>query len=122
MAFGLTEDSSSRIRYTGAWKTARFAGFSGGTTRYTSAAGARATTTVQGGPVGLVMEKASSRGSADVLVDGVRKATISTYAAETQHRVVVWEALLPAGPHTLTVVNKATPGHPRIDLDLVLGQ
>ena len=119
---GFVEDSSSRVTYRGAWKTAKFSGFSGGSTHYATAAGARATTTVEGGAVALVMEKASNRGAADVLVDGVRKATVNTYAATTTHRAVVWEAVLSPGTHTITVVNKATPGHPRIDLDLVLAQ
>ena len=45
---------------------------------------------------------------------------MDTYARSTRHRVLVWEGLFPPGPHTLRVVNLATPGHPRIDLDAVL--
>ncbi|HEY0487589.1 MAG TPA: hypothetical protein VGD72_15185 [Mycobacteriales bacterium] len=116
----IREDTAPEIRYTGAWRTARFGGFSGGTAHFATAAGARATTTVDGGPVALVMEQAANRGSADVYVDGVREATVGTYSATTRHRRVVWQALLPAGTHTVDVVNRATAGHPRIDLDVVL--
>lgn len=120
VSVGFVEDLSPKVTYRGSWRTARFGGFSGGTTHTTSAAGARADVTVPGGPVALVMEKAADRGVADVLVDGVRRATVDTHSSTTQHRSIVWQAVLPAGEHTVTVVNRATPGHPRIDLDLVL--
>ena len=119
-SFGITEDSSSAISYSSGWSVSRFPGFSGGTTHRTTTRGASASITVSGGPVALVMEKASDRGSADVYVDGVRRATVNTHATTTKHRVVVWEALLGSGSHTIRVVNKATAGHPRIDLDAVL--
>ena len=118
--FGLSEDTAPRITYAGSWRVSRFTGFSGGTTHATTAAGASATITVPGGPVALVMEQAADRGSADVLVDGFRRATVNTYSRTTMHRRVVWEAVLPAGSHRVRVVNRATSGHPRIDLDAVL--
>ena len=66
------------------------------------------------------MEKVADRGRADVFVDGVKKATVDTHATSTRHRVVVWQGLYTRGTHTLRVVNRATPGHPRIDLDTLL--
>lgn len=66
------------------------------------------------------MEKAPNRGSADVYVDGVKKATVNTYSSTTAHRVIVWQTVLAAGAHVVKVVNRATAGHPRIDLDAVL--
>ena len=118
--FGLVEDTGSAVSYTGTWATSSFSGFSGGTTHQTSKQGAAATFTVPGGPVALVMEKAANRGSADVFVDGVRQATVNTNAATTAHRQVVWQRTLGAGTHTVKVVNKATAGHPRIDVDVLL--
>jgi hypothetical protein len=116
----LREDTAAEMRYAGTWRTARFGGFSGGTTHYATAAGAIARTTVGGGPVALVMERAASRGSVYVYVDGVRTATVDTHSATTEHRRVVWQELLPAGDHTVEVVDRATAGHPRVDLDVVL--
>jgi hypothetical protein len=119
--FGIAEDRSGQVAYVGTWKTSNFAGFSGGTTHSTSVAGNSASFTVAGpGPVGLVMEKAADRGKADVYVDGIKKATIDTHATKTAHCQVVWQAMLGAGSHTIKIVNLATAGHPRIDLDAAL--
>ena len=70
-------------------------------------------------PVALVMERAPDRGKARVLVDGVRVATIDTRAASKIHRSVVWTGTL-QGAQTLSVVNLATSGRPRIDVDAVM--
>lgn len=119
--FGIREDDAPGITYRGTWSVSNFQGFSGGTTHYSTKAGDSFTTTFTGdGPVALVMEKAANRGSADVYVDGVYRKTINTNSSTTKHRVVVWQAIYKPGPHTLRVVNKGTPGHPRIDLDAVL--
>ncbi|MFC4786213.1 hypothetical protein ACT8ZV_17160 [Nocardioides sp. MAHUQ-72] len=119
--FGTREDDGPGISYRGTWSTSRFSGFSGGTTHWTSRAGDSFTATFDGdGPIGLVMEKAPDRGKADVYVDGVLRKTIDTHATTTKHRIVVWQGLFKSGPHTLRVVNKATAGHPRIDLDTLL--
>jgi hypothetical protein len=120
----VTAQYTPAIQYAGTWKTSSFSGFSGGTTHNTTVRGNSATLTVgrgsrsaQGGTYGLVMEEATNRGSADVYVDGVRRATVNTHSSTTQHRKVVWQTHIPAGVHTIKVVNKATSGHPRIDLD-----
>jgi hypothetical protein len=119
--FGLREDDAPGITYKGTWSVSNFKGFSGGTTHYSTKAGDSFTTTFTGdGPVALVMEKAANRGSADVYVDGVFRKTINTNASTTKHRVVVWQGIYKLGTHTLRVVNRGTPGHPRIDLDAVL--
>ena len=102
-----------------------FADYSEATTKSTTAAGASvtATVTVPAGNVshvGLVMAKGPTRGSAKVYVDGILKATVNTYATSAQSRVIVFERSIPAGTHRVKVVNVATPGHPRIDLDAVL--
>ena len=114
-----TEDTASTITYTGPWATAHFSGFGSGTTHDTTVAGASLLTSVRGGALGLVMEKAANRGSVDVYIDGTKAATVDTHAATTVHRTVVWQTLLSPGVHTLGLVNDATPGHPRIDLDAI---
>ena len=127
----IQEDGSSfngrgvAFTYEGNWETSTYSGFSGGHTRKTSAEGASVTIDVnpicnEGQHVALVMEKAPNRGEAEIYVDGVYETTINTYSTTTEHRVIVFDVGLSAGPHTITVVNKATPGHPRIDLDAVL--
>jgi hypothetical protein len=112
------------LTYRGAWSTANYADFSGGHTRRTTAKGAsvtiRVVTAHKGEHLALVMEKSPTRGTASVYVDGRFRTTINTYAAKTVHRVIVFDTWLSAGPHEIEVVNNATKGHPRIDLDAVL--
>jgi hypothetical protein len=122
VAFGTREDTSPGISYRGRWSTARSSGSSGGTTHWTTRAGDSFAATSDGadGPVGLVMEKGPDRGSAAVYVDGVLRRTVDTHSARTRHRTVVWQGLFARGEHTLRVVNRATTGHPRIDLDTLL--
>jgi hypothetical protein len=47
-------------------------------------------------------------------------ANIDTFAAVNTNRVVVFQRMMPAGTHTVTIVNQATGGRPRIDLDAVM--
>jgi hypothetical protein len=112
------------MTYRGAWSISNYPGFSGGHTRKTTARNASVSVNVNitgnGAHVGLVMEKASNRGKADVYIDGIFKKTIDTYSPSTVHRVIVYDAALSAGAHTIKIVNKATTNRPRIDLDAVL--
>jgi hypothetical protein len=111
------------VRYHGAWSTSSCGCWSGGTTRKTSARGARAVFTLDtptSRPVALVTEAAPDRGRYRVLVDGVSRGVRDTYAATPQHRTVTWAGTLPAGTHTVAVVDLATSGRPRIDLDALL--
>lgn len=109
------------VAYIGQWKTVSCSCFSGGTTHATSTAGAKVSFAL-GGPdrVALVMEKAPNRGAAKVYLDGILKTTVNTHSTTTRHHVIVWQAALSAGSHTLTVVNAATKGYPRIDVDAVI--
>lgn len=116
--FGVTSS------YTGTWGVSTCTCWSGGSARRTSAKGARANFTFDytgPHPVALVMEKAPNRGRAQIYVDGVLRATIDTYSATVKHRSVVWIGTLKtAGRHTVSVVNMATPGRSRIDVDAVM--
>lgn len=126
----VTQENSStygykgvKISYAGTWNSSICKCWSGGRDRWTSSAGARATITrtwAAGDQVALVTERAPDRGAFKVLVDGVHRATVNTYAATRSHRSVVWNGRLSAGTHTITLVNLATPGRERIDLDAVL--
>ena len=115
-----TEFAVSR---TGTWGTSTFTGWYDGTTWKTSQAGASVSYTreyASGEHFALVMPKGPDRGSASVYIDGVLKSTVNTYKTTKQHRVLVFDAWMPSGSHTVKVVNKATAGHPRIDIDAVL--
>ena len=45
---------------------------------------------------------------------------MDTFDSARAHRQIVWETGLSSGTHTIKVVNLATPGHPRIDIDGVV--
>jgi hypothetical protein len=67
------------------------------------------------------MEKAPNRGKFTLVVDGVNRGTVDTYAASATHRIIVWSGRVSAaGSHTVRITDQATPGRPRIDLDAVL--
>lgn len=114
------------VTYTGTWAVSKATTFSAGTTRKTTQKGAAVrlritvpTTTASPNTsaLGLVMAKGPDRGSAQVWLDGLKVATVNTNSATKVNRVVVWRANLAPGAHTLRVVNLATTGHARIDVD-----
>lgn len=113
------------IGYTGTWSTATCTCWSAGAVRKSTQRGAAATitydSTAPATAIGLVMEKAPNRGRFTLLVDGVSKGTVDTFASSPTHRVIVWAGTLAvAGHHVVRLVNQATAGRPRIDLDAVL--
>jgi hypothetical protein len=118
---GVVQDNASTgLTYRGIWATSYFTGWSEGTTQKTTRSGASvalATTLTEPTIVGLVMAKGPDRGQAAVYVDGTRRATVNTYSATRQSRILVWRTPLAAGSHTIRLVNLATAGHARIDLD-----
>ena len=71
--------------------------------------------------VALVMAKGPGRGKAAIYFDGTLVKTVDTYASANTNRVVVWDKeLAGTGNHTVKVVNLATSGRPRIDIDAYL--
>ena len=71
--------------------------------------------------VALVMAKGPTRGKAAIYFDGKLATTVDTYAEKNTNRVVMWDReLIGTVNHTVKVVNKATSGRPRIDIDAYL--
>jgi len=131
--------TTPQIDYTGSWQRASCRCWSNGGIHKTSAPGAAASIKVPlpyspwGGSatepqdayshVGLVMHKGPDRGKFTVYVNGVLKGTVDTYAPTNQPRMVVWQTAVDgraSGTATIEIVNEATPGRNRIDLDAVL--
>lgn len=112
------------ITYSGNWSQSLCTCYDAGTVEKTSAKGARATLTFDANAqdsIALVMEKAANRGKFAVLVDGVNAGTIDNYSRTTLHKVIVWSGRVSTtGSHVVTLINQATSGRPRIDLDAVL--
>lgn len=118
---GFQEGSAA---YTGTWRSASLAGAWGGTTRSTTASSASATFHCSScRALAWVTDEDSAHGSARVYVDGMLKATVNTRSSPRLTRVIAstfeWAS---SGAHTLKIVNAATSGHPRIDVDGFLTQ
>jgi len=117
----VSDETSSLLSYAGAWSIGTYSAYFGGHDRYTKAAGASATYTFTGSSAAWVSKKSSSRGSAQVYVDGVLVATINLYATTATNRAQVFAFNWGTnGTHTIRIVNLATSGHPRIDLDAMV--
>jgi hypothetical protein len=118
------------ITYAGRWGVSSCTCWSDGGVHRTTAKGASASITtasfstfpayVTNHHVGLVTEKGPHRGRFEVYVDGRRRTTVDLYATTSQPRTIVWQAGFLDYGHTIEVVNLATPGRPRVDLDAVL--
>ncbi len=118
MTFRLTGFQEGSASYTGTWTTTSFAGAWGGTARYSSAAGASATFTCQCEAFAWVSDEGSSHGWANVYVDGVLRKTVNTQTSANKNRVVVFKyGWTTDGFHTMKIVNLATGGHPRVNVD-----
>jgi hypothetical protein len=114
----ITDSTSASITYTGGWSTSTSSAFYGGTDRYSTTTGASATFSFTGSSAAWVAYKSTSRGSAQVYVDGVLKATVSLYSTTSTVKAQVYAFnWATSGAHTIKVVVVGTAGHPRIDVD-----
>ena len=115
----LDDSDSTDVSYSGAWSVSTCKCAIEGTTHYSTQANASYSFRVSGA-FGLAMAKAPNRGSAAVYVDGIKTAVINTYASTAINATFVYSiALKGTATHTVSVVNLATTGHPRIDLDAI---
>ncbi|HJP88977.1 MAG TPA: glycoside hydrolase family 25 protein [Candidatus Limnocylindrales bacterium] len=113
-----TQQSSTSVKFSSGWTTSSVSSASGGSVKYTKTKGASVSYTFTGSSIAWVSPKGPARGSADVYVDGVLKATVSLYSSTYQAQRIVFAYNWAAnGTHTIKIVNKATSGHPRIDVD-----
>jgi hypothetical protein len=65
------------------------------------------------------MHTGPDRGKVKVYLNGALRKTVDTYAATSRPRVMVWQASVNQGD-VVKIVNAATPGRSRIDLDAVV--
>jgi Fibronectin type III domain len=116
--FRLNGYQETSAAYKGTWTTNSFTGAWGGTAVYSTASGASATFTCTCEAIAWVTDEGSNHGSASVYVDGVLKKTVNTQTSTNKNRVVVYKVGWASdGPHTLRIVNLATSGHPRVNVD-----
>ena len=115
----LVQQSAASVRWAGAWTGVSSPAFSGGSARYTRAAGASASWTISAARgVAFVTSIGPGRGRVRIYLDGVAVKTLDLYRVTATHRVVVWSRLFgSAGTHTVKVVALGTAGRPRVDVD-----
>jgi uncharacterized delta-60 repeat protein len=113
------QESSTAIAYTDTWKQQSISGAYGGAVKYATASGATAKLTFTGRNVAWVAPRSSTRGKAEVWLDGKKVATVDLYSATALSRRVVYAAnnLDPSVTHTLQVKVLGTAGRPRVDVD-----
>jgi subtilisin len=110
--------SNPAVRYAGRWTNHGAASAIGGSTRRTKALGASVTLTFSGRHVAWVGPRGHGRGKVKVYVDGTHVATISQWASDfSSRRVLFSRRFTSGGTHTLKLVNKATDGHPLMEVD-----
>jgi hypothetical protein len=114
----LAQQTSTVATYSGTWHTSTTSLASSGSLRYTTSAGADVTYQFTGSSIAWLAYRGPTRGSAQVYVDGQLSATVSLYASSSHSKQIVFAGSWPTnGTHTIRIVNLATSGHARIDID-----
>lgn len=106
--------------YTGTWKKQSLAGTWGGSVLWAKGANASASITFTGRNLAFVGTKGPGYGSATVYVDGAVWKTIDCHATTLQKAQIIFRfstGLFTNQTHTVKIVNLATAGHPRLDID-----
>jgi hypothetical protein len=70
--------------------------------------------------VALVAHTGPNRGKFKVMVNGNERAVVDTFSATNRPRVVVWQGVIRDTDRLVRILNLATPGRPRIDIDAIL--
>jgi hypothetical protein len=114
----LTQQSSGALAWTGSWTAEANPTASNGWVKRTTAAGASVSYSFSGRAVAWVTTLRPDAGAVQVWIDGALAATVDTQAdAVTARQVVFSRTWSGYGSHTIRLVNLATAGQPRADLD-----
>ena len=106
------------LTYSGTWQTEASTTYFGGAETYSLTAGDSVSYTFTGSSFAWVGKKASSRGAAQVYVDGTLMATIDTHRSTGLARAVLYrQSWDKPGEHTVLLVVAGTQDRPRVDLD-----
>jgi GH25 family lysozyme M1 (1,4-beta-N-acetylmuramidase) len=117
----LVHQTNPAVSYGGTWHTAFSSAVSGGSLRYSTAAGAWASYAVYGTGAAWVAYRGPGRGYARVYLDGVYQGAISLYASTNTAKPIVFAARWGTmSGHALKVVVVGTSTRPRVDVDAFL--
>lgn len=97
------EDGDPRITFTGSWSTFWGSNYSGGRSTYATSDGTAAISVTGPKTVTWIGVRDPFTGIGEVLVDGVKVATVDCYSPATEYRAFMYTASIPAGTHTFAV-------------------
>jgi len=103
--FMRAEENSSRLTLSGFMARATSRVFSGGAYTYSVRAGATISTVFRGTDLRVLGSVGPSYGNVEIIIDGVSRGIVSTYAGSYSHHVAIYsESGFADGAHTLTIV------------------
>ncbi len=113
--------TSSGVTYgptTSRWHSATSTVYWGGTAKYATTASSTVTYSFTGRSFAWVSLKASTRGKANIYVNGVLKATVELKSTSTLKQAVVWQTTFTtSAKRTVMIKVLGTSGRPRVDVD-----
>jgi hypothetical protein len=96
------QNTSSSVHYTGTWVTSASSGALGGSHRYATSTGAKASFTSTTRDIAWVATKTSTSGTAQVWIDGSLAATVNLHSSSTSYRQLVFARHFSTlGSHTI---------------------
>jgi hypothetical protein len=114
-------ESSSKINYSGTWKTISSSVYWGGAARKSWTAGSKASITFTGRAIAWVARTGPNRGKATIYVNGTKVATVDLYSASYGNQRVVWTSNWSTAVSRKVVIRiSGTSGRPRVDLDAIV--
>jgi hypothetical protein len=109
----LRSDAHGTVTYSSGWTTVANTSALGNSLHRTSSTGARATFQFTGRAIGIVAPRGSSYGKFEVLIDGIKVATVDLRRATARSRVLVFaKSWSTAGAHVVVVRNLGAGGRP----------
>jgi hypothetical protein len=115
------QQNAKLVHYAGHWTKVTAAAYSGGTVSASSTKSSSATFTFKGRGAAIVGTMGPGHGVVTIYVNGVKSATVNTYAVTRSDRVVLWRKQF-TSTRTITVkiVVAGTMGRPRVDFDALV--
>ncbi|CAA9450783.1 MAG: Serine protease, subtilase family [uncultured Rubrobacteraceae bacterium] len=113
------QENATAVTYpSGTWTRAYLSGAYGSYVKYAKTSGARTKLSFTGRNVAWIAPKSSTRGKAEVYVDGTYVQTVDLYSSSTLARQVVFsKSWATSESHSLEVRVLGTSGRPMVDVD-----